>query len=82
MKKLLFILSLIIIVSCGKDEPQKTEDVKTDNQNQNQVDISNFEKNIKIETSTVMYDVAKYEISFPGSVITAPENIYIVSSPV
>lgn len=83
MKKILFIFSIILFISCGQNEPQKVEEVNPSTQlNPNQVDISNYKKNIKIETAPVLFDFAKYEISFPGNVIPAPDNIYIVSAPV
>lgn len=83
MKTFIFIFSILLFIACGKNEPQKVEEVNPSTQlNPNQVDISNYKKNIKIETATVLFDFAKYEISFPGNVIPAPDNIYIVSAPV
>lgn len=85
MNKLSKILLLLILaISCGKNEqikePEKTEEIKQNSINT--VDVSSYQKELKIETFAVANDVAKYELNFPGTVFPAPENIYIVSAPV
>lgn len=85
MKKIsLIIILLALAISCGNQEqetkPEETAEIKQTEINS--VDISNFKKDLNIETFSVVNDVAKYELNFPGTVYPAPENIYIVSAPV
>lgn len=85
MKKIsLIIILLMLAISCVKQEqetkPEESAEIKQNGNNS--VDISNYKKDLKIETFAVVNDVAKYELNFPGTVYPAPENIYIVSAPV